>query len=205
MASEVRIITGSFDYTKAFLLGNVQNPQWLIPPFQASTTGPSGNDGFVEVARGGAWVSTKFRIYPYAEGSAGLSFSMRVYAGQAINGGQGQAPSKMWFWPLLAEFLCVTCEYPGVVPQVQTPPGQLFLMTDQERFCDTITLTQGSLGPTGFINATGTQGQVMPNGNPGVATNIPGYIEIELSGARWIGFDFQRIDQVNMNCLWSPV
>ncbi len=203
MYEDVRVIAGSFWLSKVFALANVQTPQWQLPPaFQATTATPSG-DGVIPLAHDGMTVPLKMRLYPYAEGSAGQNFSMRVYAVQAINGGQGQGPQRMWFFPLLAEFACVTCEYPGVLPQATTPPPW-YVMTDQERFCDTITLSQGNLGPKGYINATGTQGQMLPSGNPGVATNIPGYIEIEVSGARALAFDFQQIDPVNMNCLWSP-
>ena len=85
--------------------------------------------------------------------------------------------NAMWLPLFLAEFLCTTGSLAG--PGKSGPNDQLGVsFPTSANLCDTITLTQGTLGPTGEINSTG----------PG--TGIPAWATVELKGSQWLFFDF---------------
>lgn len=199
MIQEQIAIARSLESQKAFALGNNQNPTFLVPTkdIAVTTVTPKG-DGIYTGGAGDCFVPNGVIFWPYAEGAVSSSFSVRLWAWYALFAGQAQGgPTKVWYPSLLCEVACVSCAMNGSVPAITPPPPNLLI--DSERFCDTISLTQGSLGAAiGEIVATGSQ--------PAAETDIPGFVICQLRGARMIQWDFSRTeptDSVNMNCLWS--
>lgn len=131
-------------------------------------------------------------LQPYAQASAGQSFSMRLWGWRSHDIGRGDGARSLVVPFFIAEFSCTTCNQPG--PQSDGPAGtpSIRAMQPNENLCDTASLVQGDLGAGGWINMTG---------QPGVPTDLPGYIVVELQGCVAFQFDFKQQDAVGMNCL----
>ena len=174
---------------QALLLGDSQNTAWTSYDMLGL---PPVGDGIWAAGHGSVHAPGKLFILPYCEGLAGSNFSVRVYAWRSVEQPNGGPNQNVWVPVLLCELACISCNrfgppLPGVLP----PVGNGRFIQADEAMCDTITLTQGSLGPTGEICSTG----------PG--TDLIAFAVIELRGARFFQFDFQQTDPVPMNCLWS--
>ena len=185
-------VSASTTQAKALVLGNSQNTSWtstIVPQLAI----PSG-DGVYSCGHGGGDCYTFLKLMPYCIATVGQQFSMRLYAWDVVAvGPQSQNTSLTVHVPtLIAEFLCTAAYIPGPVIGVTATPSAGILA--QETFCDTITLTQGTVGG-GLINSTG----------PG--TNLVAWAKVELFGCRYYQFDFSQSDTmvapVEMNCLWS--
>jgi len=167
--------------------GNSQNTAFV--PLAPSNLSPDPNrskDGFVIFSGTEGQVSPgRLILIPYAEGQ-GAMFSMRLYAWRRLG-----TDSRLWVWVpmLLAEFACITSNQAG--PTDAQPGSSTRLIKDTEFLCDTISLTQGSLGNCGLVTSTG----------PG--TNLIAFAIVDGCGATLISFDFQQTDPVGMNCLWA--
>ncbi len=121
---------------------------------------------------------------------AGNQFSVRLYGWRAAENPPGLG-RPVWIPYLICELACTTCNRQG--PPNTAPPGNPsnYMLGPDESLCDTISLTQGSLGLTGLINSTG----------PG--TDLIAYAIVELTAPRYFQFDFGAIDSIPMNCLFA--
>lgn len=184
LVQEVVVVARSSIVRKALANGN--STATAFANFMTTSIDPSG-DGVYPIGQAGDVAADRLFLMPYAEGGSGSNFSVRVYGWTTI---KGQTPSdqKTWIPFLLAELACISCNVNGVMPATAGDPSQLL---DSEYMCDTISLTQGSIGPQGLINSTG----------PG--TNLVAFAKIDLAGCRVLQFDFQQTDPVGMNCLWA--
>jgi hypothetical protein len=195
--TDVTIVTVSLNLIKALGLENSQQPVWnagIVPLTQApanQSTYPAGTPpsawvfpGVFNAGAGGNFTQTRIRMLPYCNGPPGSQFSFRLYGWRDVVYPEGNPNALVWVPEFDAEFACTSCAAPGPTD----PNVRMILPT--ENFCDTITLTQGNLGPTGFINSTG----------PG--TNLIAYAVAELGGCRKFQFDFQQTDPVGMNLLF---
>ena len=126
------------------------------------------------------------KLIPHGEGAAGAQFSMRLYGWSPVNKPDAGNIPTIWIPHFIVELLCTMCNRAGM-------PGDY--LSETERLCDTITLTQGVIGNNGwgggFINSTG----------PG--TDLVAWAVINPTGFRFLQFDFQQIDPVGMNCFWA--
>ena len=126
------------------------------------------------------------KVLPKSDGPAGSQFSLRLYGWAPVNKPDAGNIPTIWIPHFIVELLCTTCNRTGF-------PGDYLL--DNERLCDTISLTQGVVGNIGwgggFINSTG----------PG--TDLIAWAVINTTGFRFIQFDFQQVDMVGMNCFWA--
>ena len=152
------------------------------------TTSPA--NGVWQGGQGGVTAPYRIKVFPYAEGTPGSRFRMRICGLDNI----GVDPYAQVWWPyLLAEFTCTVCNRggpPAAVPGRET--GRL--IRESERMCDTIELTGGSLGVSqvaGVVNSTG----------PG--TNLIAWAMVDLAGCRKFQFSFEQIDTVTMNVLFA--
>lgn len=178
-------VSGSTPLTRALQLGNSQATDWnaLIP----TITPPSG-DGVFAAGHEGQFAPGLIKLMPISQGSAaGTQFLFRVYAWDSLRAiANTSEPRATWIPSLLGEFLCTDSGLCG-----PTYAGYTGLLEPNESLCDTITLNQGSLGPTELIKSTG----------PG--TDLAAYVKLDLAGCRFFQFDFKQVDQIGMNCLWS--
>ncbi len=175
---------------QALQFGDSQNTAWTSYDMTGSV--PTG-DGVWPAGHGGQLAPQRLFILPYCEGQAGSNFSVRVYGWRGIEQPDGGANRNVWIPFLLAELACVSCNRFGPANTGPTPPQPYagrFIQAD-EALCDTITLTQGSVGPTGEVVSTG----------PG--SDLIAFAIVELRGARFFQFDFQQTDPVPMNALWA--
>ncbi len=176
--------SSSTPLTRVFAVSSQASAWASFDAMLASPTGAfnAGHDGI--------YAPESIKLIPICEGGqAGSQFSVRLYAWDALRSEPiSQQPPATWIPTLLAEFLCTACNRVGPYPVGNPTTGA---MTTQESFCDTITLTQGTVGLTGLINSTG----------PG--TDLIAYIKIDLAGCRLFQFDFNQTDTVGMNCFWS--
>ncbi len=156
----------------------------VIGPTLGDTTGvyTAGSDA-------GAASPNRVRILPFCEGTAGASFSLRMYAWLSMHNPTNYSDRAIWVPMLLAEFACISCNRGGP-PQAYPGPSRS-LIKETEYFCDTITLVQGNLGKNGYITSTG----------PG--TDLIASVMLDLQGCRRFQFDFQQTDPVNMNALYG--
>ena len=160
--------------------------------FDINEDAPSGEGSF-QWGYLGDHGPNRILLIPFAEAAAGANFSFRIYSWRELSWPSGATVVDEWIPLFLAEFACTTCNRAGAA--ADTPSVSTNTLLDSERVCDTITLTQGSLGTgpsgSGFINSTG----------PG--TDLVAYAFVDVGGARFVSFDFQQIDPVGMNCLWA--
>ncbi len=187
MPDDVIIVSASHGMNRA-LTGYSQNQSWtsFLLSTDPPTIGTPPDNGIFAAGHGGMNTAYRLMLVPFSSGGAGTQFSVRVYGWVPL----GPTPIlDTWMPLLLAEFLCTTAELTGPAPLPGVQSALTLLPTDY--LCDTITLTQGSVGPTGEINSTG----------PG--TNLAAFAMLELRGAKFFQFDFQQTDPVMMNCLWS--
>lgn len=148
--------------------------------------GPGGaTDGVFNAGHEGIFAQNRLFLLPYALGAAGSGFSLRVYGWRPISHPDGLSTQRVWIPYFLVELACTTCARPGPGPA----PRKIL---NTERMCDTITLTRGNLGPTGYINSN-------------AGTNLIAYAILEISGCKKFQFDFQQTAPVGMNALWSFV
>ncbi len=194
--------TLSLPLSKALLQANSQSNTWrlLLPTGISPAADPLDNslvDGVYGFGKGpstgeGNYAPNRIFLMPFAENAGtGLQFSMRVYGWREISHPEGGTQRVTWLPYFLAEFLCTTCNVTGPAGSSPTPRW----INDSDNLCDTITLTQGNLGGSssgaGYINSTG----------PG--TDLVAFAFLDSTGARFLQFDFQQVDAVAMNCLWS--
>lgn len=177
-------VTGSTPLTRVLAVSS-QAGAWAS--LDAVLARPSGT---FNAGHDGMFAPESIKLIPICEGGqAGSQFSVRLYAWDALRSEPtAQQPPATWIPTLLAEFLCTVCNRSGPYP-VGSPTTGAVLTT--ENFCDTIALTQGTVGQNGLINSTG----------PG--TDLIAYVKIDLAGCRLYQFDFVQTDTVGMNCLWS--
>lgn len=158
-------------WTPAVLSVNPGFPQSTLPVSTAGTV-PDG----VYAAAGdppGCLTQNRIQILPWSDGGIGQQFSIRLW-GFTVHDNSNPA------WPplFLCELLCTTASIPGTsTANASDPTANAFPIN--ANLCDTITLTQGTLGPSGQINSTG----------PG--SNIPAWATIEIYGSQWFFFDFE--------------
>lgn len=185
MADDLLIKTASNKLAKALPLGNSLNGAFV--PFVAQNGIPFAAGTYVAGA-GGMLAPNRVKVYPYCEGAAGSTFSVRVYGWDHIS----DDPRYFVFVPpLLTEFLCVSCDSAG--PGSPGGPGvSPYVILDSERFCDTISLTQGSVGWMGEVNSCPGSGCV-------------GFVMVDLRGCKFFAFDFANVDPVtlSMNALFA--
>lgn len=180
-------VSASSAGAKALTAGNSTNAAWTT--LILTPNAPSG-DGVFSAGHGGSYAPQFIKIFPYCDGPAGQTFSFRVFAWDVLmSNPQAQQP-QTWVPSLIGEFLCTACNQPGFFPIQPLIPCQSILVA--ETMCDTITLTQGTLG-AGLINSTG----------PG--TDLVAFVKLDLLGCRYFQFDFNQSDNANvgMNCFWS--
>lgn len=180
--------TRSSPINKALANGNSTANQWTVPAKQVVV--PTF-DGFFPAGHPNQYTADAIWFSPYCEGAVGSLFSVRLFLWRVLWQPDGD-PANMQCCPYFqAEFLCTACNAFGTGDVSQTKKAKLLL---SETECDTITLTQGSLGPSGYINATG----------PG--TDLVAHARVSLLGARYFSFDFCQFDTgnpVSMNALWA--
>lgn len=202
---------------KAFRNGNYQSqgftqliPQMNLPGVPGAvsfnkpidgTNNPISNNGFVDgiflIGEGNLYAPLGLTVFPYCQSGVNINFSMRVYGWRSIIQPDGTPSLDVWIPFLLAEFNCWTCNQSGPFNPNVPPFGKV---SQDEYFCDTMVLTQGSIGAAGTINSTGGRDQ----GNSG--TDLIAYASLEIKGSRFIQFDFQTNDSsqcVSFNCLWG--
>lgn len=198
---DVRIVTVAGNLTKALAFENSQNPSWTVlnptgvqPAIQVTSGGTSGtNTGVFQAGQAGYFINNRLRIIPYCFGAPGSQFSFRVFGWESLSQPEGQAQTLVWIPYLLAEFACVACNQPG------PSDNQMRLIQPGENFCDTITLTQGSLGKDGVINSTGAAASAAAGVQ--TPTDLIAYVLLDLCGCRMFQVDFQQTDAVSMNAL----
>lgn len=193
MAAEQIIVCPSHGLSKALTQGNSQAPAFAS--LTLTQAAPSA-DGVYPFGKGGAFAPTRLFLMPYCEGVAGQQFSLRLYGWRPLDQPSGMPQTAVWIPYFLAELACTACNQPGPTPGGPPPWDNLTgalnpLILPGETFCDTITLTQGNLGPSGAIYSTG----------PG--TDLIAFALVEMLGCKMFQFDFQQTDTVNMNCLWA--
>ena len=183
MPHETISVSGSYPLNKALALGN--STAGTFYPLLPSRSMPSG-DGVYDAGLAGMYSPRQVLLLPYADGSVGSSFSLRLYGWRNV----GPDPNT-WVWVpmLLVELSCTTCIAAGPVP----PFGTLSVASilDSERFCDTLAVVNGSVGP----------GEAELVQQPG--TDLIGFAVVYLRGCQRFQFDFQQTDPVGMNCLWA--
>lgn len=175
---------------KALVNANAQQAQWVALGTQVTSPAAVG-DGVYNAGADSNVSPGRLFLMPYAEGGVGSQFSLRVYAWRDFFLPTGDPATQVWIPHLLAEFACTTCNQGGPVTQEITSSA---LLKPSEFLCDTISLTQGSLGVDGFVTSTG----------PG--TNLVAFALLDLTACRRFQFDFQWADTSNnigMNCLWA--
>lgn len=186
--NNVLIETVSTIWKKALTQGNsVQQTFWTpavltVGPNFPQTTLPGGAttgivpDG-VYAAAGtppGSLTQNRLQIMPWSDGGVSQQFSLRIW-GFTIHSRSDPA----WLPMFLCELLCTTGAGPSGTSIVTAADPTANAFPTSGTFCDAITLTQGTLGPSGQINSTG----------PG--SNIPAWATVEFYGAQWFFFDFQ--------------
>ena len=182
MPHETFSVSGSYPLHKALALNSTAG---TFQPMMPSGSMPSG-DGIYDAGLAGMYSAKQIVLLPYADGGAGSSFSLRLYGWRAVG-----ADPNTWVWVpmLLVELSCTTCSAPGPIPPYGTLSVDLIL--DSERFCDTLGVVNGSVGPG--------EGEVVSQ--PG--TDLIGFAVVYLRGCQRFQFDFQQTDRVGMNCLWA--
>ncbi len=160
----------------------------LLPAARMLNADGSIPDGIQVWGHDGMNAPGRLALCPMAEGPAGTNFSIRVYGWRGLAVPSGD-PNKVVAIPVfIAEFACTTGEISGPPQDGPTYPRNL---SDTERLCDTITLVQGHIGTTGFINSA-----------PG--TNLIASVVMDIVGCRYFQIDFQGTDQnIGMNCLFA--
>lgn len=145
----------------------------------------------------GLYSCQRLLVLPFCDGAPGSRFWTRLYGWRTFQGGK-QSP-RLWIPMLLAQFLCVSGDLPGMQPVSGTQPqggGQIppsppnALMAVTENFCQVLALVSGSVGQSGeIVNAGG----------------FISYAMVELRGAEKFQFEFQTPDDrpVSMNALWA--
>jgi hypothetical protein len=181
--------TRSETYLRAAMPNAVSNA-WSTQ-FYATYTDPDKSGGYffkTGITGENSWVAQYLFLQPLAEGTAGTQFSFRVWGWkyQFVLDGH---PYRQYIPVFLAEFLCTVCNSPG--PISQSPAVPPLAMGPAENFCDTIALTQGSVGPLGEIVSTG------PN------SDLPAFARLDLRGCPYFQFDFLQGDNIGMNCLFA--
>ncbi len=161
-------------WTPAVLTVNPGQPQSPLPVSAAGIV-PDG----VYPAAGdppGMLTQNRLQIMPWSDGGLGQQFSLRIW-GFTVH----DTTNPAWLPMFLCELLCTTGGMAGTsVPTASDPLGLSF--PKDSNLCDTVSLSAGTLGPTGEINSTG----------PG--TNIPAWVTVELKGSQWFFFDFQTAE-----------
>lgn len=181
--------------------GNVQRD--VYDPVYLTTTQPSG-DGVLEagvIRDGHAYAPSRVLLFPYAEGPPGSVFSLRLYGWRSVKlTGTDQVAVEVWLYYCLAEFVCVTGDLPGPVatlnraPATGVPHGFNLPVGPTEHLCQSLALTAGVLGGTGFVNS-------MP---PGM--NYPAFAGVELQGSQLVSLDLTTAGDeggLAANCLWA--
>lgn len=133
---------------------------------------------------GGQYQRSLCKVLPLGD-QQGRSFSLRLYGWTLVM--HGVKVYQAWVPQLLCELACTTGQAKG------TPDA---VVRESDFFCDTLAVTQGSLGNFGELFSPAT-GVVAPT------TDLIGYAIIALRGCQYIQFDFQQTDAVTMNALWS--
>lgn len=192
MSDAVRIISPAFGLTKALTQGNSSNiafglnpsgiqVQVLQPGQQIPGSGGNTDDGVIGAGvqldgTPGIECAMRHCIMPYCTMGPGNVFSVRLWKWRLANSKAtlaGAFPqTSVWVYSLIAELVCQSGTQAGVLG------GYL---SDREYLCDTVVLAQGTLGPTGYINAI-----------PG--SGIPAEVYCELSGAGLVQYDFAMVD-----------
>ena len=172
------------------LTTNSQASQFADLDVLSSSPTVSAAGGIWGAGTGGDRAPYRIKLFPYCEGNPGSMFRMRLYGWDHI----GVDPfAFVWLPYLIAEFTCIACTRGG--PPAAVAGQQAFrLIAETERFCDTMTLTAGTLGVSqvdGVVCSTG----------PG--TNLIAWAIVDLAGCRKFQFDFEQTDPVTMNVLWS--
>jgi hypothetical protein len=187
-SAAVEIMTRSTDWQKALVVNDVSF-LWtsiitVVKPFQLQAA--NWPLGIFDAGEGGEVGPNLIQVQPYCYGPAGSQFSMRMYGWRPVGMGEPMLGTLMGVWvpQFLVEFACIACNQPGINGRT---------IDVAENFCDTITLTQGSVGSRGEINSTG----------PG--TDLIASAEVDLRGAKRFSFTFQQTDAVSMNSLWTTV
>ncbi len=174
-----------------FIVPQIQPPNVLTPNQQFGTTGLA--DGVYSAGHDALMAPPRLFLLPYCDGAPSSSFSVRVYGWRGLTHPEGNPQQGVWIPVLIAELACTACTVGG--PAAPTEPQvPVRYLSPTELLCDTISLTQGTLGVNGLIQSTG----------PG--TNLVAFAEIDLIGSRFFSFDFQLADTgnpVGMNCLFA--
>jgi hypothetical protein len=180
----------SLQQTFNLLVPQVQSPK-VLTPNQQYLGGPA--DGIYDGGHDGLLCPPRIFLLPFCEGAPGSGFSMRLWSWRAVTHPEGNPNQAVWIPVLVAELACVACSVGGPVAPTEPQIPQRWLSAT-EMLCDTISLTQGTLGNGGLIQSTG----------PG--TNLVAFAEVDLIGSRFFSFDFQLADNgnpVGMNCLFA--
>lgn len=175
---------------KALVNGNSFNTLFVPPGADATSPDPNRTfDGFIIFSGVQGQVSPgRVFLLPYCD-APNSNFSIRLYGWRRCGNPDPSPQTLVWFPTFLAEFLCTSCAIAG--PTDNQPGISMRVLKDTEYLCDTITLTQGSLGNKGLITSTG----------PG--TNLVAFSLLDGCGATLLSFDFQQTDPVGMNCFWA--
>lgn len=178
------------------LTANVQ--QDLFDEIYLTQAPPSGA-GVFPMGEGGSKAPCRLLLMPFAEGSPGSTFVMRLYGWRPVGqGGPGRAELQVWVFHVLAQFLCFTGAIPGpILKGTDFSENRLALKTT-ENLCDSLVLQKGVLGLDGFLST-----DVPGSGCPATAL-------VEIYGAKYVSFDFAQWPSVGpsggvigMNCLWA--
>ncbi len=185
----MQITTLSQNLQKALTV-NSQQTEYAINPVTPSCTSITtpGGEGYGVAGHDNIVAPNRVIVFPFGEGQFGQQFSMRLYY---LNYVGDDPTNRVWLTSCLMEVVCTLGDLPG--PNISSDPAQ-----NQSRpvrgtdlFCQRLTPVMGSYGQDGDLNTD---------------TGFPSFALVALNGARFVGFDFKRIDDnVTMNALWARV
>lgn len=123
------------------LTANYQFAEW--PEVQPRETEPTGDGVFVG-GLGGAVAPQSVLLFPFGYGAPFGEFDLRVWGWRHV--GEVAHSQVIWFPYLIAEFACVLGDVAGLGAR---------LLNANEFFCQSLTLTRGSLGPYDRVQSLG--------------------------------------------------
>lgn len=164
-------------------------------PLSLYTTEPSG-DGIWRVGSSGGIAANRVLVVPYAHGSPGQTFSVRLTGWK-----QATENPDSWIWlPLVKiQMACIVGDLTG--PSSGSAAEQLRrVLAGDVRFCDQITLTTAAATGSGL----GLTGELM---SPGPQSGMAAWIIMELRGCQYLQFQFDFLQDapVPMNAFWCKV
>lgn len=161
---------------------NRQAPDWTVDG-NVRDTEPTDDGVFTASRNWGTTFVPQILLIPFASGSQGATFNMRVWGWWNI-GDPAKTDKVVWLPMLIAELVCTTGPFMGIGAK-NLRAGDLL--------CDSITITSGG------ISVVSDNGMVISQ--PGVSA---AWMKLDIPSPRKLQFDFKPGDVPLAfgNCFW---